>query len=158
MMRELYFVSPDGSMLYVIKEGDGSNLSEEDELDGYCDYWLTWWIDIEKSEEISSGQWMERVPIKILYPETISGLNKIIDRLKACEAPEDLEEWTMVNKKTGEMLMDNYEKAPAPDSTISIQAVGIFDTIESMKKHIQQLREVLDKAFEEERENYDGSY
>lgn len=103
----VYFLNEDESRLYVIVEGDGSNLFPEDDEEGYVDYWMTYMYDVNEKKEIDGGQWLET--------EYISKRNytigELIDRMKECDAPADLEHWTIQLPEVGERVQSDIENA-----------------------------------------------
>ena len=90
-----------GTELYKIAEGDGSNLFISDEEEGYKDYWLT---DIASKTEGNGGQWMETELISDI-DYTIQG---VIDRMMECDLWED--DWKVIDEDLGEKLFQGFEK------------------------------------------------
>lgn len=90
-----------GHDLYVIAEGNGSNLSDEDIEKGYKDYWMTY---IVGSNYTDGGQWMETKPI-IDIDYTIQG---VIDRMMKCDLWKD--KWKVLDKKLGIEIYEAYKK------------------------------------------------
>ncbi len=90
-----------GTELYKIAEGDGSNLFLSDEEEGYKDYWLT---DIASKTEGDGGQWMETELISDI-DYTIQG---VIDRMTECDLWED--DWKVIDEDLGDKLMQGFEK------------------------------------------------
>ena len=103
---ELYFINPEKTRMYLIEEGSGDNLLDEDIAAGYVDYWLTSTYDLEKKEIIEEqAQWMETKPI-FAIDYSIPGL---IARLKECDAPADLEDWEIISTEKGDEIRDALE-------------------------------------------------
>ena len=89
-----------GKTLFKIAEGTGDNLLEEDEAEGYKDYWMTDYYDFDEWE---GGQWMERETIWDL-DYTIQG---VLDRLKECDLWDD--DWEILDDNTGSELEATFE-------------------------------------------------
>ena len=90
----------DGETLFVIAEGTGDNLIEEDEENGYVDYWMTNWYE---NDDADGGQWMETKLIsEIDY--TIQG---VIDRIGECDLWDS--DWVVLPEKVGYEAADAYE-------------------------------------------------
>lgn len=103
---ELYFINPEKTRMYLIEEGSGDNLLDEDIAAGYVDYWLTSTYDLEKKEIIwEQAQWMETKPI-FTIDYTIP---ELIDRMKECDAPADLENWEILPAEKGDKIRDALE-------------------------------------------------
>lgn len=89
-----------GTTLYRIAEGSGSNLSYRDEDEGYADYWLT---DIASKTEGDGGQWMETELITDI-DYTIQG---VINRMMECDLWDD--NWKVINENLGDELFEAFE-------------------------------------------------
>lgn len=93
----------DEHTVFMISEGDGSNLLEEDEEAGYKDYWMTEFLDIDNDYE-NGGQWMETELIRDI-DYTIQG---VLDRLMECDLWES--NWVFIDEDDGyAILNDEYE-------------------------------------------------
>lgn len=89
-----------GNTIFRIAEGDGGNLLPEDEEEGYKDYWMTEWYDINGQED--GGQWMERELISdIGY--TIQG---VLWRLMDCDLWED--NWEILPPAIGSEILSCF--------------------------------------------------
>lgn len=102
----LYFINPEKTRMYLIEEGNGDNLLDEDIAAGYVDYWLTSTYDLEKKEIVEEqAMWMETETI-FAIDYSIPGL---IARLKECDAPADLEDWEIIPTEKGDEIRDALE-------------------------------------------------
>ena len=90
-----------GTTLFRIAEGDGSNLWEEDREAGYKDYWITEYRDLDNA---NGGQWLETDYIKNL-DYTIQG---VMERLYDCDLWED--DWIVLSEDLGDELLDAFDK------------------------------------------------
>lgn len=139
---EFYFKSPDGTMLYAVEEGEGGNLTSEDLEGGYVDYWNTYLYNIQEKTELDGGMWLEERPIYCEYNYSPKGICKLIERMKECDAPEDLEEWTLLEHDLGLGIVDIINEA-------------IMERIEKEQKYYgktteEALRILLDEIKQEE--------
>lgn len=91
----------DGETLFVIKEGDGTNFSAEDEEEGYADYWMTDYYNEEK-DVWDGGQWME----ENLIAETDYTIEGVIERLKECDLWDS--NWEILDEDVGERLEEAF--------------------------------------------------
>jgi len=66
--------------LFIIHEGDGTNIDETDEERGYVDYWLTSYID-GNGNITMGGQWMETKSIA----ESNYTIKQLIERMYDCD-------------------------------------------------------------------------
>lgn len=102
----LYFINPEKTRMYLIEEGSGDNLLDEDYEDGFVDYWLTSTFDLVNKEIVEEqAMWMETKPI-FAIDYSIPGL---IARLKECDAPADLEDWEIIPAEKGDEIRDALE-------------------------------------------------
>ncbi len=106
MVTDVYFLRPDGKMLYVVEEGSGDNLWEEDIEAGYVDYFNSYLYDIEKKIELDGGMWLE----KQLIVDRQYTIEELIERMKECDAPNFLEDWKVLDNKEGERMMSEIEE------------------------------------------------
>ena len=90
-----------GETVFMIAEGDGYNLFDEDVEAGYKDYWMT---EYASKDEGNGGQWMETELISDL-DYTIQG---VIDRLCECDLWKD--DWKIIDADLGEKLLDRFNK------------------------------------------------
>ena len=90
-------------MLYVIQEGDGCNL-DDDEENGYVDYWNTYLFDIDG--KVDGGMWLETKLIRDAG-YTIDG---IINRMKECDAPKDIDSYEILDPVLGEFIFSNANR------------------------------------------------
>lgn len=90
-----------GNVLFVIAEGTGDNLLEEDEEEGYVDYWIT---ECHGEDcDYDGGQWMEtKLIADIDY--TVQG---VIDRIMECDLWDD--DWIVLDGDVGESLQDKFD-------------------------------------------------
>lgn len=91
----------DGETLFIIKEGDGTNLSAEDEEEGYVDYWMTDYYNEEK-DVWDGGQWMEEK----LIAETDYTIEGVIERLKECDLWDS--DWEILDEEVGRKLEEAF--------------------------------------------------
>ena len=92
----LYLTNGNGAV-FVISEGCGDNLLDEDIKEGYKDYWMTSWY--EDGEEEDGGQWMEEEMIRDI-DYTIQG---VIDRISECDLWDD--DWEVLDNEEAEMMI-----------------------------------------------------
>ena len=90
-----------GNTVFIISEGSGENFTEEDEEEGYKDYWMT---NYYSREDGDGGQWMETELIKDI-DYTIQG---VLDRLMECDLWED--NWEIIDKDLASELCDAFEE------------------------------------------------
>ena len=91
-----------GNELFIIAEGTGDNLLDEDIKEGYKDYWMTECYS-KRDECGDGGQWMETELIsEIDY--TIQG---VIDRIYECDLWED--DWEVLDKDLGGSLQEAFQ-------------------------------------------------
>ena len=84
-------------IVFVISEGTGENLLDEDIEEGYKDYWMTSWY--EYGEEKDGGQWMETEYIRDI-DYTIQG---VVDRISECDLWDD--NWEVLDSEEAEMMI-----------------------------------------------------
>lgn len=108
---DVYFLSPDKTKLYAVEEGSGDNLEYEDVENGYVDYWNSYLYDVKENTELDGGMWLEETLIDETYDCSAEGICKLINRLKECDAPEDLEKWTIIDPDKGKEMMWAVEDA-----------------------------------------------
>lgn len=89
-----------GKDLFVISEGSGDNLWEEDKEEGYVDYWMTQCYG--KDCDYDGGQWMETELISDI-DYTIQG---VIDRISECDLWDD--DWKVLDDYKGSELVEFY--------------------------------------------------
>lgn len=100
-----------GTDLFIIIEGSGDNLSEEDIEEGYVDYWMT--ECYTEGRDGCGGQWLETELItNIDY--TIQG---VIDRMMECDLWDD--DWTVIDEDLGLELYEKYEEVWKLDMEIN---------------------------------------
>lgn len=99
----LYLWSKEEETLFIISEGTGENLLDEDIAEGYVDYWMTDSYDKERFCE-EGGQWLEK---KMIYDidYTIQG---VIDRMMTCDLW--MADWEVIDEETGEELRDLFHE------------------------------------------------
>lgn len=94
-----------GSVLFIIKEGDGSNLSDEDIEEGFEDYWITnWYGFVSGVFEADGGQWMETQSIHE-HDYTIA---EVLGRLQGCDLWRD--DWELLDDDTAGRLYNIFEE------------------------------------------------
>lgn len=104
---ELYFINQERDTMYLVEEGSGDNLLDEDINEGYVDYWLTSTFDLEKKEIVEEqAMWMETENIH----EHDYTFGEIIERMKECDAPEGLENWEILPVDEGRKIRDELEE------------------------------------------------
>ncbi len=105
--KELYLLNKKTNTVYYVTEGDGSNLSPEDEANGYQDYWMSEIYDLTVEgdrwqKEMDGGQWLETESIrKIGY--TVEG---VIERMMECDLTGDRDDWEIISVKHAEVLLN----------------------------------------------------
>ena len=93
-----------GSNVFVTIEGGGMELDDEDIDNGYCDYWLTENFDIETGEDFGGGKWMETQFIS----DAGYTIGDIIKRMLECDAPENLDEYEILEPSEGEKYLFEF--------------------------------------------------
>ena len=101
----IYFVNEYETYLYRVTEGTGDNLLPEDKEDGYVDYWLTDFYNLKEKREGDGGEWLET---KLISDRDYT-IGELIERMKECDAPLDLERWTIQPAKVGESITDEID-------------------------------------------------
>jgi len=100
-----------GDTLFIISEGCGDNLLDEDMEKGYVDYWMTEYY--AEGGGGDGGQWLETELIaNIDY--TIQG---VIDRMMECDLWDD--DWTVIDEDVGLELYEKYEEVRKLDMEIN---------------------------------------
>lgn len=92
----------DGETIFMIAEGTGENLWDEDVDAGYLDYWMTESYSFNE-DTCNGGQWMETKLIRDI-DYTIQG---VIDRLMECDLWDS--NWEILDNDTGYNLFSTYE-------------------------------------------------
>lgn len=92
----LYLWNKD-DVVFIIQEGTGVNLLEDDIDKGYKDYWMTEWY--VNRNEVDGGQWMEKECIKDI-DYTIQG---VIDRISECDLWDT--DWVVLDNEDAELLI-----------------------------------------------------
>lgn len=92
----------DGETIFMISEGTGDNLWDEDVDAGYLDYWMTESYSFNE-DTCDGGQWMETKLIRDM-DYTIQG---VIDRLMECDLWDS--NWEILDDDTGYDLFSAYE-------------------------------------------------
>lgn len=92
----------DGETIFMIAEGTGDNLWDEDVNAGYLDYWMTESYNFNE-DSCDGGQWMETKLIRDM-DYTIQG---VIDRLMECDLWDS--DWEILDEDTGNELVSLYE-------------------------------------------------
>ena len=92
--------------LFLIAEGTGDNLLDEDVEDGYADYWMTEWftINADCTLKADGGQWMETELVRDKYHT----VGDVLARLMECDLWED--NWRLLDMVTGEELYRRFDE------------------------------------------------
>lgn len=95
----------DGETIFRITEGSGDNLFPEDEENGYVDYWLTDYYDLNNGD---GGQWMETELISNgendMTKKTLQHIQILLD-----EVSDGIEEYACTLEST-DVIRDPLDK------------------------------------------------
>ena len=132
---ELYLLNADGQTVYRVSEGDGSNLSHSDILEGYRDYWMSEMYELKKAGDrdrkaTDGGQWLETEMIK----ETEYTVEGVIRRMMECDLYGNRNDWTIISAEYAEFLLDTQCRyrigetywAANPEAGRNAQSPGIL--------------------------------
>lgn len=108
----LYFSNDDESIFFLVSEGTGDNLLDEDIEEGCVDYWNVEGIN-QDGEEVGGGFLMLK---KTIYEENPT-ISEILDYLKenasVLDGSEEFLECQLVENDYGEELRDRFEEYAA---------------------------------------------
>ncbi len=117
-----------GKILFVITEGDGSNLLDEDIEDGYEDYWVTNWYETNYTD---GGQWMETKPIKEIDYTILGVIKRILD----CDLWED--DWIILDDALGSELANQFYDYWAEKGQMQYLENELQSAIEFVKENLK---------------------
>ena len=106
--NEVFFINQERTKMYLVEEGSGDNLLDEDIDEGYVDYWLTSTYDLKANKVVEEqAMWMET---ETIYEHDYT-FEELIERMKECDAPHDLERWEILPYEEGMEIRDRLEAA-----------------------------------------------